>query len=179
MTQSQDPFNRNTSPHDSSGNTGMIMMFAGWILFFVLMLMFFSHLQKPRVEARITSTGERIVVLYRKNNQYLSTGKINGVDVIYLIDTGATGVSVPTKVARKAGLRAGPKTAIITANGMRSAYLTKIDKLQLGPITVRNVPAHINDGLTDNQVLLGIHVLRKLDIRIKGNTMTLRQAAQH
>jgi len=179
MTQPQDPFNHNSTPKRrtaDNGNIARAMMFLGWILFFGLLTMFFSHYLSPRVEGRITSTGDRIVTLYRNNhNQYLSTGKINGQNVVYLIDTGATGISIPPSVANKAGLRKGSPSRVSTANGIRIVYGTRIKTLELGPIVIQNLRAHINPGLTDNQILLGMRVLRKLDIRIKGDTMTLRQ----
>ena len=62
-----------------------------------------------------------------------------------------------------------------TANGIGVAYGTRVDTLEIGPIVIKNLRAHINPGLTDNQVLLGMRVLRKLDIHISGNKMTLRQ----
>lgn len=178
MKQPQDPFNHNSSSKRTadSGNIARVMMFLGWILFFGLLTMFFSHYLSPRVEGRITSTGDRIVTLYRNNhNQYLSTGKINGQKVVYLIDTGATGISIPPSVANRAKLRKGSPSQVSTANGVRVVYGTRIKTLELGPIVIENLRAHINPGLTDNQILLGMRVLGKLDIRIQGDTMTLRQ----
>ena len=161
------------------------MLLGCWLIFFALLTMFFSHHLEHKknpnrvVDGRITKSGDRIVTLYRNDrNQYLSAGKVNGQAVTYLIDTGATGISIPTSVAKKAGLRTGRSGSAATANGFVTIYETRVDKLELGPIVVRNVPAHINPGLTDNQILLGISVLRKLDIRIKGRKMTLRQPAR-
>ncbi|VAW71991.1 hypothetical protein MNBD_GAMMA12-2994 [hydrothermal vent metagenome] len=179
MTQSQDPFKHSPDRQANDqqlSRMGGIMMMAGWIVFFGLLTMFFSNYLNPRSKGRITSTGDRVVTVYRNiNNQYLSQGKINGKDVVYLIDTGASGISIPTKVARRLGLRAGAPSKVITANGIGTVYLTTVKQLELGPIIIKNIRAHINPGLTDNQILLGMRVLRQLDIRIKGNTMTLRQ----
>ncbi len=175
----QDPFKKHYHQHSNSKklkNMGAIMMLGGWVIFFGLLTMFFNSYMSPRSEGRITSTGDRIVTVYRNfHNQYLSAGKINGKEVVFLIDTGATGISIPTSVARRSGLRTGPPSSVSTANGIRTVYQTLVAKLELGPIVIKNVRAHINPGLTDNQILLGIRVLRQLDIRIKGDTMTLRQ----
>lgn len=175
----EDPFKQHSDQHSNDKklrNMGAIMMLAGWIIFFGLLTMFFNSYINPRSEGRITSTGDRIVTVYRNmHNQYLSAGKINNKNVVFLIDTGATGISIPTSVARRSGLRTGPPSNVTTANGVRIVYQTLVKKLELGPIVIRNVRAHINPGLTDNQILLGIRVLRQLDIRIKGDTMTLRQ----
>jgi len=172
----QDPFNHHKSPEKKIRSMGHIMMLAAWVLFFGLLTMFFSSYMSPKVEGRITSTGVRVLTLHRNNyNQYLSTGKVNGQNVIYLIDTGATGVSIPPSVAKRAGLKRGRTSTIYTANGIGTVYSTRIKSLEIGPIVIKNIRGHINPGLTDNKILLGMRVLRKLDIRLKGNTMTLRQ----
>ncbi len=179
MKKSQDPFKHSPDRQENDqqlSNMGTIMMMAGWIVFFGLLTMFFNNYLNPRSKGHITSSGDRVVTAYRNSdNQYLSQGKINGKDVVYLIDTGASGISIPTKVARRIGLRAGAPSTVSTANGFGTVYQTNIKKLEFGPIIIKNIRAHINPGLTDNQILLGMRVLRRLDIRIKGNTMTLRQ----
>jgi len=180
MTTPEDPFKQHHPDRQANdkqlSKMGGVMMLAGWVLFFGLLTMFFNNYMHPRSDGRITSSGDRIVTVYRNiNNQYLSTGKINGKSVVYLIDTGATGISIPVKVARETGLLSGSPSTVSTANGLRTVYQTTVKKLELGPIVIKNIRAHINPGLTDNQILLGMRVLRQLDIRIKGDTMTLRQ----
>ena len=53
---------------------------------------------------------------------------------------------------------------------------TRIDPLAFGPFVVRNVPASLNPGMGDMQVLLGMSVLRHLEFSQRGDTLILRPA---
>ena len=65
--------------------------------------------------------------------------------------------------------------AILKANGLSQGYRTKIDRLQLGDIVLRDVRALVAPGLHGDQVLLGMSALNKLEFTQRGGTMLLRQ----
>ena len=54
-------------------------------------------------------------------------------------------------------------------------YRTRIDRLQLGDIVLRDVRALVVPGLDGKQVLLGMSALNKLEFTQRGGTMLLRQ----
>lgn len=68
--------------------------------------------------SRVADNGVREINLLRNRyGHYLASGKINGHDVVFLLDTGATSVSIPAAVARRIGLQAGAPQTVSTANG--------------------------------------------------------------
>lgn len=131
-----------------------------------------------RIETSIGEAGEREVVLKQNRyGHYVASGKINGEPVKFLLDTGATDISVPAGVAEKAGLEAGAPARARTAAGVISTYTTRIDKVELGGIVLRDVRAGINPHMRGDDVLLGMSFLRQLDFSQRGDELTLRQRA--
>jgi clan AA aspartic protease (TIGR02281 family) len=73
---------------------------------------------------------------------------VNGdTRVPFLIDTGASGVSLPARVVRELGIpiHAGTtRVTVNTANGLVEVPLVEIDSVQLGPARVENLRATVN-----------------------------------
>lgn len=125
----------------------------------------------------ITSSenGKRSITLERSRyGHYLVTGTINNAEVDFLVDTGASSVSIPAVFADKIGLQRGAPIQISTANGISVAYQTRIDSLQIGDLEVRNATAHINPGLSD-EVLLGMSVLKHYELVQRDGTLVIRE----
>ncbi len=61
-----------------------------------------------------------------------------------------------------------------TANGMVTAWLTRLDSVSIGPIVVRDVTASINPGMGDMEILLGMSVLKRIEFTQRGDTLILR-----
>lgn len=123
-----------------------------------------------------TSSGIREVVLQRnRQGHYVSGGKINGLPVTFLLDTGATDVAIPIAIASKAGLEPGFATRASTANGVITVYSTQINELSFGNITLNNVNASITPSMGGETILLGMSALNKVEFSQQGSTLTLRQ----
>ncbi len=118
--------------------------------------------------------GSELVLKRSRDGHYLFPGTINGQPVNFLLDTGATLVSVPAHLARELGLEAGPPMQAVTANGTVTTRATRVDALAFGPFEVRNVPASLNPGMAGDQVLLGMSVLKHLEFTQRGDTLVLR-----
>ena len=70
-----------------------------------------------------------------------------------------------------AGIQADIKT--MTANGVISVYATRLDRVQLGGIEQRNVPASINPFMADDTVLLGMSFMQHLELVQRDGQLTL------
>jgi len=110
-----------------------------------------------------------------KYGHYVAKGTINGHKVLYLVDTGATFVSIPEPIAKKIGLVKGQSYKSNTANGTALSYATNLKTLTVGSLVFKNVRASINPGFKSNKILLGMVVLRNLDIEQSNNELILRQ----
>lgn len=129
---------------------------------------------------RFTDTGAREVILQRnRQGHYVADGKINGIPVTFLLDTGATDVAIPDNVARAAGLSAGYAGQASTANGVVTVYSTTVDELVLGNIVLQDVAASITSSMDGNTILLGMSALGRVEFMQQGSTLTLRQHDQN
>lgn len=174
--QSDDPSAR----QGYRGQLGRWMIVGAWLLLLVLLSVFFSQwLERQanpnqQLRAVIDQGGASAVVLKRNRaGHYLAPGDINGVAVTFLLDTGATYVAVPQSVADKAGLKRGPVTQSMTANGVASSWLTEIDEVRLGPIVLRGVRATILPGMPGDEVLLGMSFLKHLKLEQQGDSLRI------
>ena len=128
------------------------------------------------VQGQVNADGLREVVLLRNpSGHYVSSGKINGVDVTYLLDTGATGISIPEHIADHIGLKRGVRFTVSTANGDADAYSTKLDSVELGNIALYDLHGSINPNVEYDEILLGMRFLKHLEFTQRGRTLILRQ----
>lgn len=105
---------------------------------------------------------------------FLSQGQINGATVDFVVDTGATLVSLSSKDARRIGLSylSGKPVMMRTANGSTAAYQVKLDTVRVGDITLNGVDAVVMEN-QDMPVLLGMSFLNRTDMRREGQNMVL------
>lgn len=161
---------------------GFGMIVFAWLLVLGILSAYFSgwlgQQRNPNqsVDTVITAGGEREVVLKQNRyGHYVASGQINGVEATFLLDTGATDVSVPADLAATAGLQVGPPARAQTAAGAITTRMTRIDRVELGGIVLENVRAHINPRMRGHEVLLGMSFLRQLEFTQRGDELTLRQ----
>lgn len=173
----------NQSPsEDNTGNIGKVMIFAAWILLLGFLTLLFQQWWENEVNpnkeysSKTTSEGVReIQLLQNRFGHYVANGKINRHKVVFLLDTGATTISIPKNIADRLNLDPGMPYKVQTANGNITVYATRLKTLELGDILFRNVRAHINPHMDGDEILLGMTVLKKLEMLQKGDTLTLRQ----
>ena len=146
---------------------------------------FFSHYLRqqhnPNEKVQTYNQGSSPEVVLERNREghYVASGRINGQPVTFMLDTGATIVSVPARLAGKLSLAKGPMLQVTTANGNIPVYSTVLDEVQLGGIVLNNVRASINPYMTDDDILLGMSFLKQLDFSQEGDRLTLRQSTAH
>ncbi len=160
---------------------GTIMTVAGWLLFGVLLFVFFNNLlekqRNPNQDVATVYRGDvREVVLQRnKYGHYVTSGKINGQEVVFLVDTGATDIAIPESTARRLGLKKGQSFLAQTANGVTKAWFTRLDSVSIGEITLTDVRASILSNAGTDEVLLGMSFLKHIELQQQGDRLTLRQ----
>ena len=129
-----------------------------------------------QLQSNLGAGGERIVVLTaNRQGHYVGTLKLNGQDVDFLLDTGATMVAVSSDVARRTGMIQGRAYQTATANGLTTVYQSHIDQLQLGDIVLTNLNASIVPNLTGSEILLGMSALKHLEFAQQANQLQLIQ----
>lgn len=160
---------------------GRVFMVLAWCAALFLATRFFgqweARQQNPNVVVS-SQQGEGFIEVKLVSNvqgHFVASGQINGQPVDFMLDTGATDVSIPADLARRLKLEEGFGVTLSTANGLSQGYRTRIERLQLGDIVLRDVRALVAPGLHGDQVLLGMSALNKLEFTQRGGTMLLRQ----
>ena len=122
------------------------------------------------------SVGNKVVLAADNQGHFVVNGMINNAaSVRFLVDTGASVVSISTDDARRAGINylAGERAYSQTASGMTTVYRVKLDTLKIGDITIYNVDAAIH---TSGQLpigLLGMSFLNRMEMKRDGSMLTL------
>ncbi len=167
---------------DSTNKIGKIFVWFAWIIAIALLMLFFQdvldeqHNPNSQPKMSLNSSGQAEVIL-KQNRQghYVTQGTINELSVTFLLDTGATQVSIPAHIADELQLESFGRYRVQTANGTVTVYQTKIDQLSIGNIFLYNVAAHINPAMKTNEILLGMSALKKVEFSQKGKQLTLRE----
>jgi len=108
--------------------------------------------------------------------QYRSTGAVNGASMLFIIDTGATFVSLGRSDALKAGVdyTKGEPVLMQTANGVARAWRISLDTVRVGDVTLRNVEGVVH--AKDMPIaLLGMSFLNRMEMRRDGSSLLLKQ----
>ncbi len=120
------------------------------------------------------SGGTQIVLTAGTGGHFLASGSINGKAVRFLVDTGATYVSMGADQARDLGVdfTQGQRGVTNTANGQMISYRVKLASVRVGDVLLYEV-----DGLVSQQpmpaVLLGNSFLTRFQMKRENDTMTL------
>lgn len=134
-----------------------------------------QDISRTSTQTSISGTGQIVVPRSRDGHYYL-TALINGADVRFVVDTGATDMVLTQDDAKRAGLDLDQLTYLgraFTANGEVNTALVKLDIVQLGEITDHNVAAVVNQGPME-QSLLGMQYLQRWGrIEIANNELIL------
>lgn len=161
---------------------GRIMQALAWISIMALLTLYFSDLLERQrnpnrdIEGVLREGGVREVQLQRNRmGHYVTSGSINGEPVVFLLDTGATGVAIPAALAERLALPRGRSLMTQTANGVARSYRTRLGEVGIGPIRLRDVEAAITPGLRMQEVLLGMSFLKHIEFTQRGDKLTLRQ----
>lgn len=119
--------------------------------------------------------GGRTVLTADGQGHFSAPALVNGRSVRFMVDTGASLVSLPASVARQVGVDlANAKPVVIsTANGQARAHRVVLNTLKVGEISVNLVEALVVDDAGLNVPLLGMSFLNRTNMVREGDTLVL------
>lgn len=168
----------------STQGTGRSMIFMAWIGLLILLSMLFNELliekvnpNRDPVEQVDPETGRKEVVLKRNaQGHYVATGRVNGMLVDLLVDTGATDITLPHATAKRLGLKLQKGGFSQTANGLVAVWRTELSSVSIGAVHLEDISAVVlPPGAMSGQILLGMNFLKRLEMIQRNGTLTLRQ----
>jgi len=101
-------------------------------------------------------------------------GKVNGIAVDFLVDTGATGTAIPRDLAERAGLTVEGTLQSATAGGVVRGTLARADVVLQGGVRAERLRVAVLPQLASP--LLGMDVLSKLRFTQSDGVLRLEAA---
>jgi len=162
-------------------------MALAWVAIFAVGFGFFVFrddfmIMVRQVRARIdpetgTVRGGALAIPMADDGHFWVRARVDGTDVRFLIDSGATTTALSPEIVRAAGIaldEGGFGQAIGTANGVVVARRLRIGTLRVGPIERRDLAAVTAPQFGDMNVL-GMNFLSTLSSwGVEGRTLMLR-----
>jgi aspartyl protease family protein len=121
-----------------------------------------------------SSGASRAVLFASGGGHFVSEGSINGRATRFMVDTGATYVSLGEAEARRLGIdfSKGRRAPLNTANGVVEGHMVTLNRLRLGQVEVYQVEAVVMPAAMP-VILLGNSFLNRFQMRRDGDTLTL------
>lgn len=134
------------------------------------------RLGERAVSAPGVSSASAVILHADGQGHFVTEGSINGAGVTFLVDTGASMVSMGAADADRAGIdyRKGLAMPTLTANGTSMVWRVKLDSVRVGDMTLRNVDGAVHAANLP-VVLLGMSFLNRMEMSRSGEQLTLRQ----
>jgi len=163
------------SPHRTA-RLGALGLSLFWMLLAGALFGVFKWMEERERQSLLPyTTGEGHLVIPReRNGHFYVNGEVNHVPVRFLVDTGASAVSVSDAQAQQARLPEGRPITLQTANGERAGRLVHGVPVKVGHLALNNVTVVSGlTGLPADQALLGQSFLRQFDVKLRENDMVL------
>ena len=132
-----------------------------------------------RPQSVIDATGAKVMAIEKSASGHFEIdAAVNGSDISFLIDTGASGIILTLPDAEAAGINPSSlsySVPVSTANGMALAAPARIGEIVVGDITRRDMPVLISEQGRLDQSLLGMDFLNTLSgFSVERDRLTLR-----
>jgi aspartyl protease family protein len=141
-----------------------IAIFAGGFVIFTFRDDLGYVLQRLRAEAtgEPVSQGAEVRIPMAIDGHFWVDARVNGKDVKFLVDSGATMTTIGRDTAESIGLEISPQRdqLVRTGAGIIRVSTARADTIQLGPIERRDVAVHVADNEDLN--VLGMNFLSSL-----------------
>lgn len=162
-------------------------MAAAWVAIFAVIILLstyrddlggmFSRMRGTVDPASGFSEGNEFHIRARDDGHFWVRAEIDDEPVLFLVDTGASGIVLTEDAARRVGIDPSRLTftgLASTANGEVRVASTRVAKLEVGDIVRTDVVVNVTEGDLDAN-LLGMSFLRTLGSwRVEGETLIMR-----
>jgi aspartyl protease family protein len=170
-----------------AGAGRLLKMAGAWIAIFAAILVVSAYREEAgAVLARIageadpargTVEGGEFRVRARSDGHFWVRADVDGQSVLFLVDTGASGIVLTADAADRIGI---DRSRLVfdqlarTANGTVRGASARVRMIEVGPIVRTNMRVSVTEGALDTN-LLGMDFMRTLSgWRVEGDTLIMR-----
>jgi len=145
-----------------------------WVAVVIAGYLLIDHFSARDPVVRATESGRyEIVVPVARDGHYYLEGAVNGRPVTFLVDTGATYVSVGSDIARGANLPEGNVGVFNTANGSVEGRIARAQSVQADIFEISGINVAVMPGRSQYG-LLGQNFLRYFSVSQSDGKLVLR-----
>jgi aspartyl protease family protein len=165
------------------GNRGKLsthlLQAAVWVLIFAGVIIaygFSDTLKQQFIPSQAVQNADGFEVLRARDGHFYLTLQINGKDVKFAVDTGATDIVLSKKDAMAVGVDVTALAYLgraFTANGTVKTASTVLERVKLGDLVDNKVRASVNDGEMIGSLLGMSYLSRFSEISIRGDRLVL------
>ncbi len=121
------------------------------------------------------SQRKKVRIVSQQGGHHWVRGQINGRNVDFVVDTGASLISMNLSTAKRLGIdyKNGQQGYISTANGIKETRLVTLPKVTVGEITQYNVKASVSLDDALPVTLLGNSFLSRMNMTVENGVMVL------
>lgn len=133
-------------------------------------------LQRDYTEGFAEVERKQVAIGRGVGGHFRTVGSINGQNVQFMLDTGATSVAMNSGQAQRLGIDyrlTGVPIVTSTASGQAPAYKVTLNRVKVGDIELTNVVGVVLDGAFPTEVLLGNSYLSRVRMIDNGETLLL------
>ena len=150
-----------------------------WTVIFATVTVLFAYREEfaARISpGEVTQDGETIILTRARDGHFYATLTINGIDVDFVVDTGATQVVLSQDDAARIGIDPDALAYLgraNTANGVVRTAGVRLDEVAFGDRLDRNLRASVNEGRLETSLLGMTYLSRFTRIEIEANKLRL------
>jgi aspartyl protease family protein len=131
-----------------------------WLLLGLVIFLGIKAWEREREASRFKLAGEFIVLTRADDGHFHWPGRVAGIEVDFLVDTGATTTALPQSLAERAGLKPLGAVRTQTAGGAVRGFIARADIALDGGVRADKLPVTVLPDLS--APLLGMDVLGRL-----------------
>jgi aspartyl protease family protein len=156
----------------SAGQLGLFPLMVFWFVVMGLLYGVMTYYLKPK-QTKVLANGD-LVIQRSQDGHFYTPGKVNGVEVTFMVDTGASLVTISEPLAQKALVLGGTPTIFHTANGDKAGRVVEGLSVSIGPVVATNIKVGVGlVGGKEDDALLGQSFLSKFEITMNKDQLIL------
>lgn len=156
------------------GPLGIVLF---WLVLMGVVYLGIQQVMRPR-QVTVSVAGD-ITIPRARDGHFYVRGQVANQPVVFLVDTGASFVTVSQPLADAAGLDGGQATRFHTANGVINGLVVADVPVSIGGASISGVKVAVGlFGVGREQALLGQSFLSKFRITLTPDAMLLQAASK-